>query len=67
MKFRIIQLITQNLKNLRLFIEELQGPLDAGYDTIGTYGLDTTFFIPTDDLSLLAILNSQLFDWYASA
>ena len=27
--------------------------------------MDTTFFIPTDDLSLLAILNSQLFDWYA--
>ncbi len=27
--------------------------------------MDTTFFIPTDDLSLIAILNSQLFDWYA--
>ena len=39
--------------------------LDAIYDTTGTFGLDTTFFIPTNDLSLLAILNSKLFDWYA--
>ena len=39
--------------------------LYACYDTKGTYGLDTTYFIPTNDLSLLAILNSQLFDWYA--
>ena len=39
--------------------------LDASYDTTGTFGLDTTFFIPTNDLSLLAVLNSKLFDWYA--
>ena len=39
--------------------------LYACYDTKGTFGLDTTYFIPTSDLSLLAILNSQLFDWYA--
>ena len=37
----------------------------ACYEIKGTLGLDTTFFIPTSDLSLLAILNSQLFDWYA--
>ena len=35
--------------------------LCASYDLTGTFGLDTTFFIPTDDLSLLTILNSQLF------
>ena len=35
------------------------------YEIKGTSGLDTTFFIPTSDLSFLAILNSQLFDWYA--
>ncbi|RKU11635.1 type I restriction endonuclease subunit M [Candidatus Poribacteria bacterium] len=39
--------------------------LDAIYDTVGSYGLDTTFSIPADDPSLLAILNSKLFDWYA--
>ena len=39
--------------------------LCASYNLTGIFGLDTTFFIPTDDLSLLAILNSQLFDWYA--
>ena len=35
------------------------------YDTTKTFGLNTTFIIPTNDLSLLAILNSRLFDWYA--
>ncbi len=35
------------------------------YDTSKTFGLNTIFFIPTNDLSVLAILNSRLFDWYA--
>ena len=39
--------------------------LDASYDTRGTFGIGTIYFIPTADLSLLAILNSTLFDWYA--
>ena len=39
--------------------------LGACYDTRKAVGLNSTYFIPTDDLSLLATLNSQLFDWYA--
>ncbi|MDE0425809.1 MAG: Eco57I restriction-modification methylase domain-containing protein [Candidatus Poribacteria bacterium] len=39
--------------------------LYACYDTTKSFGLNTTHFIPTNDLSLLAILNSKLFDWYA--
>ena len=35
------------------------------YDKVGTFGLNNVYFIPTRDLSLLAILNSRLFDWYA--
>ncbi len=35
------------------------------YDTVGTFGLNNIYFIPTRDLSLLAILNSRLFDWSA--
>ena len=35
------------------------------YDTTKTFGLKTTYFISTTDISLLAILNSKLFDWYA--
>ena len=35
------------------------------YDTAGNYGLASTWKLPTEDLSLLAILNSRLFDWYA--
>ncbi len=39
--------------------------LYACYDTEKSFGLNTIHFIPTNDLSLLAILNSRLFDWYA--
>ena len=35
------------------------------YDTAGNYGLASTWTLPIKDLSLLAILNSRLFDWYA--
>ncbi len=49
----------------KIIYRRIAQSLDAIYDTIGTFGLDTTYFIPTDDLSLLAILNSKLFDWYA--
>ena len=49
----------------KIIYRRIAKSLDASYDTTGTFGLDTTFFIPTNDLSLLAILNSKLFDWYA--
>ena len=39
--------------------------LYACYDTEKAFGLNNVYFIPTRDLSLLAILNSRLFDWYA--
>ena len=39
--------------------------LYACYDTENTFGLNSTYFIPSSDLSLLAILNSKLFDWFA--
>ena len=38
---------------------------NAFYDTTGALSVNSTFFIPTADLSLLAILNGTLFDWYA--
>lgn len=37
----------------------------AAYDTTGTLSLQTVYIVPTDDLSLLSILNSRLFEWYA--
>ena len=39
--------------------------LYACYDTAETFGVNSIYFIPTSDLSLLAVLNSRLFDWYA--
>ncbi len=41
------------------------GSLRACYDTTGAFALGSIHFIPTEDLSLLAILNSKLFGWYA--
>ena len=39
----------------------------AAYDTSEAYIVNSSYCIPTDDLSLLAILNSKLFGWYARA
>ena len=42
------------------------GPhLRASYDTSEVLPVAPAYFIPTGDLSLLAILNSTLFSWYA--
>lgn len=49
----------------KIIYRRIAQSLDAVFDTLGTVGLNTTFFMPTDDLSLLAILNSKLFDWFA--
>lgn len=38
--------------------------IQATYDTTEAFPLFSTRFIPTEDLSLLAILNSSLLDWY---
>ena len=35
------------------------------YDAEGFYGGNTVFILPTDDLSLLGILNSRVTQWYA--
>ena len=37
----------------------------ACYDTSKAFCLQTAYVLPTTDLSLLAILNSRVFDWYA--
>lgn len=39
----------------------------AFYDITDGYILGSTYCIPTNDLSLIAILNSTLFNWYAKA
>ena len=55
----------QDFNNPKIFYTETAKSLYGCYDTTNTFGLKTTYFISTDDLSLLAILNSRLFDWYA--
>ncbi len=49
----------------KIVYSEISKSLYACYDTTGAFGLKTTYSLPTVDLSLLAILTSKLFDWYA--
>ena len=49
----------------KIIFPETAKSLYGCYDTTKIFGLKTTYFISTTDLSLLAILNSKLFDWYA--
>ena len=39
--------------------------MEACYEESDAFVLTPSFFIPTEDLSLLAILNSKLFSWWA--
>ena len=55
----------QDFDKPKIFYTETAKSLYGCYDATKTFGLKTTYFISTDDLSLLAILNSRLFDWYA--
>ena len=49
----------------KIIYPDISPLMRACYDTTKTYCLQTTYILPTEDLSLLAILNSQLVDWYA--
>ena len=52
-------------ENLKIVYPDVAKYLQACYDTRKAVGVNSTYFIPASDFSLLAILNSQLFDWYA--
>ena len=54
-------------ENPKIIYPTLGRSMRAVYDTLLGVPLSSSFFIPTTDLSLLAILNSNLFDWYAYA
>ncbi len=49
----------------KIIYPDISPLMRACYDTTNAYCLQTTYILPTEDLSLLAILNSQLIDWYA--
>ena len=52
-------------EELKIVYPDVARYIGAYYDSEQAVGVNSTYFIPTNDLSLLAILNSQLFDWYA--
>ena len=49
----------------KIIYRTLANSMQATYDTLKGLPLSTSFLIPTRDLSLLAILNSRLFGWFA--
>ena len=54
-----------DFNNPKIVYPDTAKSLYVCYDTTKSFGLNTVHFIPTNDLSLLAILSSKLFDWYA--
>ena len=57
--------ILQELERPKIIYRAVASSMQAAYDTSYRFLTSATHFIPTDDLSLLAILNSKLFNWYA--
>ena len=49
----------------KIVYPDISPSMRACYDTTKALCLQTAYILPTDDFSLLAILNSRLFDWYA--
>ena len=49
----------------KIIYPDISPSMRACYDTTQAYCLQTTYILPTEDLSVLAILNSRLIDWYA--
>ena len=56
-----------HFKHPKIVYPFIGSSMRASYDRSGALVLRPAFFIPTEDLSLLAILNSKIFDWYAKA
>lgn len=52
-----------DLKRPKIFYPPVTSSMHTSYDTTGKLLFSAAFF-PTEDLSLLAILNSKLFAWY---
>ena len=53
------------LERPKIIYSSIAKSMQAAYDTSHRFLTTATHFIPTTDLSLLAILNSKLFNWYA--
>ena len=53
------------LENPKILYPDISPFMRACYDTTKALCLQTAYVLATADFSLLAILNSQVFDWYA--
>ena len=49
----------------KIVYPDISSSMRACYDTTKALCLQSAYILPTNDFSLLAILNSRLFDWYA--
>ena len=55
----------EKLKHPKIIFYANDTSMRAAYDPSCKFLYSSTLFIPTEDFSLLAILNSKLFNWYA--
>ncbi|MXV73958.1 hypothetical protein F4Z99_06740 [Candidatus Poribacteria bacterium] len=55
----------EKLRQPKIIFYANDNSMRAAYDSSCKFLYAATLFIPTTDLSLLAILNSKLFNWYA--
>jgi len=49
----------------KIIYADIAKHMRASYDRSGCFVGNTMYIIPTNDLSILGILNSKVFDWYA--
>ena len=57
--------ILRELELSKIIYRTNASSMQAAYDTSHRFLVSSTHFIPTEDIFLLGILNSKLFNWYA--
>ncbi|MCE9508315.1 MAG: Eco57I restriction-modification methylase domain-containing protein [Alphaproteobacteria bacterium] len=55
----------QEFEKPKIVYADIAKLMRATYDENSVYCGNTMYFLPTEDLSILGILNSTVFDWYA--
>ncbi len=55
----------EEFNKAKIIYADIAKLMRASYDTKRAFCANTLYILPTDDLSLLGILHSKLFDWYA--
>jgi hypothetical protein len=55
----------EEFEQAKIIYADIAKLMRASYDTTGAFCANTCYILPTEDLSIMGILHSTLFDWYA--